>query len=410
LDRHPLHRWAKIGLCLPACSFPSVVPAESVAHPTTTAQADDLDSTRRSCYDGWVASDSLPVAATRRPRANKLAHATQCNPSFELRRTNSECGGVLRVLPAHAAFLRWVALGETIAAMEDADRRQVKELIALARAEDLGDGDLTTSLLGDSDDPVRFQLLAKECGVLAGVDVAGDVLATYDPRLEIQWSPSMKDGVMMAPAPVELAIVSGPLCSLLSAERVLLNFLQRLCGIATLARRFVEAVAGSSARIYDTRKTIPGWRVLDKYAVACGGGCNHRMGLHDAVMIKDNHLAGVTDECLASAVFEMLNRLSERAVKPTFVAVEADRIGQVCQLLKVVGLDVIVLDNFSIDELVEAVAIREKEGLAGKVAFEASGGVNLTTVAAIAATGVERISVGRLTHSAVALDLSLERI
>ena len=210
-------------------------------------------------------------------------------------------------------------------------------------------------------------------------------------------------------------VVRGPAGAVLSAERVLLNFLQRLCGIATLTRRFVDAVAGTEAAIFDTRKTTPGWRKLEKYAVRCGGGCNHRQGLFDAVLIKDNHLAvrprvETGAPGLAGVVFEMLNRLDAGGAKPTFVQVEADSLAQVEELLKVVGLEAILLDNFSLEDLRKAVGLRDGCGLRGKVELEASGGITLDTVRTVADTGVDRISVGAITHSAAALDLSMERV
>jgi nicotinate-nucleotide pyrophosphorylase (carboxylating) len=210
--------------------------------------------------------------------------------------------------------------------------------------------------------------------------------------------------------PVNLATIHGPLGTLLSAERVLLNFLQRLCGVATLTRQFVDAVAGTGATIFDTRKTIPGWRLLDKYAVRCGGGTNHRLGLFDAVLIKDNHLAGVEPQQLAGTIFRQLSHLAECGVTPAFVQVEADTLEQVAELYKVVGIDVILLDNFSLDATRQAIALRDDLGLRGKIQLEASGTVSLETVRPLAETGVDRISVGAITHSAVAIDLSLERI
>jgi len=294
--------------------------------------------------------------------------------------------------------------------MSVADFEAVRRLIELAKAEDFGPGDLSSSLLDDPDQRATFHLIAKQRGVFAGREVAAAVLAAYGTSMDLEWSASGVDGRQIDSLPTHLATVCGPLGTVLSAERVLLNFLQRLCGVATLTRAFVDAVAGTDATIFDTRKTTPGWRVLEKYAVRCGGGSNHRMGLYDAVLIKDNHLAGIGTTRLANAVFEMLGRLSMRNVNPTFVEIEADGVDQVKQLLKVVGIDAILLDNFSLDQLREAVILRDNLGLRGKVALEASGGITLQTVRAVAQTGVDRISVGTLTHSAPALDLSLDRI
>ncbi len=294
--------------------------------------------------------------------------------------------------------------------MSVAHDEAVRRLIELAKAEDCGQGDISSSLLDDPRQHATFHLVAKQHGVFAGREVAPAVLSAYGSSLELEWTTSGVDGRRIDSEPAHLATIGGPLGTVLSAERVLLNFLQRLCGVATSTRASVDAVAGTGAAIYDTRKTTPGWRVLEKYAVRCGGGSNHRMGLFDAVLIKDNHFAGIETTKLAHAVFEMLSRLSMQDVKPTFVEVEADGVNQVKELLKVVGIDAILLDNFSLDQLREAVSLRDNLGLRGKVALEASGGVTLQTVRAVAETGVDRISIGALTHSAVALDLSLDRV
>ncbi|MFQ5412906.1 MAG: carboxylating nicotinate-nucleotide diphosphorylase [Phycisphaerae bacterium] len=291
-----------------------------------------------------------------------------------------------------------------------AEDRSVLELIALARCEDLGAGDITTGLIDGADGPARFRLVALERGVFAGRAIAPLVLGAYDPAIDINFNASAGDGAAIASPPVELATIVGPLGSILAAERVLLNFLQRLSGVATLTRAYVDAVAGTGAAVYDTRKTTPGWRVLEKYAVRCGGGSNHRFGLDDAVLIKDNHVAGVPASRLAGAVFDMLNRLPTRPKRHAFVEVEVDTLEQLAPLLAVVGIDVILLDNFSIDALRQAVALRDDRGLRGKVALEASGGVTLATVRAVAETGVERIAVGAITHAAVGLNMSMERL
>jgi nicotinate-nucleotide pyrophosphorylase (carboxylating) len=294
--------------------------------------------------------------------------------------------------------------------MSVADEEGVARLIALAKAEDLGSGDLTVGLMADPAEQAEFRLVAKEPGVFAGREIAPAVLVAYDESIAIEWAPSSADGSAIRTVPADLAVVRGPLGAILSAERVLLNFLQRLSGVATLTRRFVDAVAGTEARILDTRKTTPGWRELDKYAVRCGGGDNHRHGLYDAVLIKDNHLAGVETQRLAGTVFDMLNRLGQLQTPPSFVEVEADSLAQVEEFLKVVGIDVILLDNFSLDDLRKAVTLRNAYNLRGKVVLEASGGVTLETVRAVAETGVDRISAGAITHSASALDLSMERV
>ncbi len=294
--------------------------------------------------------------------------------------------------------------------MSLADDPGVAQLIELARREDLGTGDVTSALLPDAKKDARFQLTARQQGVFAGAEIASAVLKAYDPGIRIRWSEAGRDGEEIRSSPVTLATLEGPLDALLAAERVLLNFLQRLCGIATLTWEFVEAVAGTGAKIYDTRKTVPGWRLLDKYAVRCGGGRNHRFGLYDAVLTKDNHIHGQATRPLAGVIFEMFNSLGPERDHLSFVAVEARDVEDVEELMKVVGVDVIVLDNFFVSDLRRAVAIRDKLGLRGKVALEASGGIGLDNVRAVAQTGVERISVGALTHSAPALDLALERV
>lgn len=293
--------------------------------------------------------------------------------------------------------------------MKSFESKDIRDLIELAKREDLGAGDITTALLPDGDRTVAFDLTAKERGVFAGMEVAKAILAAYDPAIELRWADRVIDGTRLESLRTRLGTLHGRLDSILAAERVLLNFLQRLSGIASLTRTFVDAVGGTSAGIYDTRKTTPGWRSLEKYAVRCGGGCNHRMGLYDAVLIKDNHLEGVPTPRLAGVLFEMLNRL-DYAGSRCEVEVEAQSIEQVGEILKVVGIDVVLLDNFDLPALREAVTMRGELGLTDRVKLEASGGVNLHTVRAIAETGVDRISVGALTHSAPALDISLDRI
>lgn len=208
----------------------------------------------------------------------------------------------------------------------------------------------------------------------------------------------------------EVGVLRASRSSALTVERTVLNFLGRMSGVATLTRQFVDAAhaANPDVLVMDTRKTIPGWRELDKYAVRCGGGTNHRDGLHDAILIKDNHLAGVPTERLASTLFDMLNRIDELPVKPKFVEVEVDNLTQFEQVCRVLGVDIILLDNFSGEDLRRVVEMRDSLGLSGKLALEASGGVTLETIADIAATGVDRISVGALTHSAPALDIGLD--
>ncbi len=283
-------------------------------------------------------------------------------------------------------------------------------LVRMAKAEDYGDGDITSRIAARSGAPTQFALVAREDLVWCGCPVAEAVLAAYDKALTIQWADGVTDGQVVGPDRGPLAKIQGDPQAILSAERVLLNFVQRLSGIATETNRYVQAVAGTDARIYDTRKTTPGWRKLEKYAVRCGGGFNHRMGLYDAILIKDNHLAGIEPDRLASALFSMLNEAGTLEPAPSFVEVEVDSLDQLREVVKVVGIDVVLLDNFSPKELAEAVHLRDAQNLRGKIDLEASGGVTLETVRAIAETGVDRISVGAITHSARAVDLALEAI
>jgi nicotinate-nucleotide pyrophosphorylase (carboxylating) len=221
-----------------------------------------------------------------------------------------------------------------------------------------------------------------------------------DPNLV--FTPSVEDGAQVGRGTL-LAVVAGPLRSILAAERTALNFLQRLSGIATLTRKFVAAAAGTRAKLLDTRKTTPGWRLLEKYAVRCGGGVNHRVGLYDGILIKDNHLAGLGGD-VRRAVEAARTHPGNEGIP---VEVEVDTLDQL-EVALAVRADIVLLDNMSLDQLRTAVARRD--AIAPDVLLEASGGVNLNTVQEIAATGVDRISVGALTHSAVALDIGLDYI
>jgi nicotinate-nucleotide pyrophosphorylase (carboxylating) len=254
-------------------------------------------------------------------------------------------------------------------------------------AEDVGAGDATTTSVVDEAATCEAQLLVKEPGVACGLDVAAAVFAELGATLE----PLAADGDAVEPGVV--ARVSGPARAVLTGERLALNLLGRLSGIATLTRRYVDAVDGTGATILDTRKTTPGLRDLEKYAVRCGGGTNHRFRLDDGVLIKDNHLR------LAGSIGEAVARARSAGLP---VEVECDTVAQVGEVL-LAGADRILLDNMSLDELREAVALN-----ADRAELEASGGVTLDTVRSIAETGVDFISVGALTHSARALDVSLE--
>jgi nicotinate-nucleotide pyrophosphorylase (carboxylating) len=280
-----------------------------------------------------------------------------------------------------------------------AERRNADVLIPLALAEDMtGAGDVTSLATIPTHATGAASLVARQAGVLAGMPIVQMLCDRFHLALE----DAARDGCVVAPGQ-PIGRIAGGYASLLSVERTALNFLQRLSGIATLTARYVEAVGGTRARILDTRKTTPGWRYLEKYAVRCGGGLNHRFSLSDGILIKDNHLAFLAAEAdpIAWAVAG-----SRRSTPPgTVVEVEVDGLDQLDRALAC-GADIVLLDNFAPGDLLEAV--RRRNARAPGIRLEASGGVNLRTVAAIAATGVDRISVGALTHSAPALDIALD--
>ncbi|KIX84544.1 carboxylating nicotinate-nucleotide diphosphorylase [Thermus filiformis] len=259
--------------------------------------------------------------------------------------------------------------------------------------EDLGHGDLTSLLLIPEDQVGRGVVLAKEEGVLAGLEVARAVFARVDGR--IAFTPLLRDGDALRPG-LEVARLEGPLRGILAGERLALNLLQRLSGIATLTRRYVEAVRGTRAVILDTRKTTPGLRALEKYAVRVGGGRNHRYGLFDGILIKDNHIRAV------GGVKEAVRRARAGAPHHLRVEVEVTTLEELEEALEA-GADLVLLDNMDLETLREAVRRAR-----GRALLEASGGMSLERVRAVAETGVDFISVGALTHSARALDLSLE--
>ena len=286
---------------------------------------------------------------------------------------------------------------------------QFISLLKRALAEDIGSGDVTSQTLIDDDLCADGVITAKQGGILAGLIVLAPLAGLVDESLEAQ--SEAVDGQTLQ-AGQEVARISGPARGVLAIERVGLNFLGHLSGIATLTSQFVEAVAGSSAVICDTRKTIPGLRMLEKYAVAIGGGHNHRLGLYDAAMIKDNHLLCLARNSEAGAMEVLRQRLAElRRQLPAegFVQLEVDNLQQFQQVLGLkLDVDMVLLDNFSTEDLVRAVGMRNDAGLGEKLLLEASGSVRLETVRQIAESGVDRISVGALTHSAAALDFSME--
>jgi nicotinate-nucleotide pyrophosphorylase (carboxylating) len=271
-------------------------------------------------------------------------------------------------------------------------------LIQLALAEDIGPGDVTAEYFVPPDRKANAFVSIRREGVLSGVNLAADVFRTVDPSLSIEIL--IPDGSHVSAGALAIHI-QGSARSILTAERTALNFLQRLSGVATLTATYVKLIAGTQARILDTRKTTPGFRLLEKQAVLHGGGTNHRIGLYDRAMVKDNHLVA---EGGIPALQQAILRLKDE--KPTVeVELEADRLEQVQAFLNLSGVDHILLDNMSLDELRQAVALRADRH---HPALEASGGVNLHTVREIALTGVDFISVGALTHSAPALDIGLD--
>lgn len=290
--------------------------------------------------------------------------------------------------------------------MSPADPVQAAEpLIDLALAEDLGDrGDITAQCFVPAGHRSRGRIVARQPLVVCGTAIAAAVFARVDPRLSV--AIHHPDGEAV-PAGATVLTVTGPTRGILTGERTALNFLQRLSGIATQTRAYVAAATGPSGHprvaVLDTRKTTPGWRRLEKAAVLAGGGRNHRFGLHDAVMVKDNHLVA---EHRAAALADGIRAVRERFPDTAFIEVEADRLDQVRAFLALGGVDVILLDNMSREDLRAAVALRDE--LAPGVRLEASGGVTLDTIAAIAATGVDAVSVGALTHSVKAADLALD--
>jgi len=266
-------------------------------------------------------------------------------------------------------------------------------LVQAALAEDIGGGDVTTLALVPEDSFVTAVMVARESLVMAGVDLALAAFQQVDERVEFGIEVLDGQNGVLGQA---LLRVQGPTRALLTAERTALNFLQRLSGVATLTAQFVGQVAGTRAQILDTRKTTPGWRALEKYAVVCGSGTNHRMGLYDRVLIKDNHLVALDGE-IAAAVARAREASPELKIE-----VEADTVEQ-ARAAADAGADIVLLDNMNCDELREAI-----EQIDGRAKTEASGGVTLETVRGIAETGVDFISVGALTHSAPAVDIAFD--
>jgi nicotinate-nucleotide pyrophosphorylase (carboxylating) len=285
----------------------------------------------------------------------------------------------------------------------DVERVAAKPLLTVSLREDLArDGDITTQAFLAPDAHGTVKIVSRQTGVVAGLPLAESVWRLLDATVEVKRL--IEDGNPVVPGSI-IAEVSGKTAILLAGERAALNFMTHLSGIASLTARFVAAVAGTRAGIYDTRKTLPGWRILAKYAVRAGGGHNHRMGLFDAVLIKDNHLAAWRAADSENTVAQAIVAARSKVGAGVIVEVEVDTLEQLRDALTA-HPDIVLLDNMGPDLLRQAVAMRDAE-FSG-VQLEASGGINLSNIAEIAATGVERISIGALTHSAPALDLGLD--
>jgi nicotinate-nucleotide pyrophosphorylase (carboxylating) len=274
---------------------------------------------------------------------------------------------------------------------------EIRRAVRAALAEDIGSGDATTLATVPANATAKAVMRAREPLVVAGIEFAEITFRELSPKIKIERK--VRDGRRVK-AGTPLLNISGPARAILSAERVALNFVQRLSGVATLTSQFIEAVRGTNTKILDTRKTTPGWRRFEKYAVTCGGGKNHRIGLFDMILIKDNHLAALRNEkpnAITAAIARARGKFPELKVE-----VEADTLKQVAQAAAA-GADIILLDNMTTGQLRQAVKI-----VNGRAKTEASGGVNLKTVRAIAEAGVDFISVGALTHSARAMDIGLD--
>jgi nicotinate-nucleotide pyrophosphorylase (carboxylating) len=276
----------------------------------------------------------------------------------------------------------------------DIPQIEYEPIVRAALLEDIGPGDITTTLCVPAETTATATMLAKSPGVIAGLDVAALAFHLVDPTL--QWQSRVEDGAQIGNKPTPIAEITGSARALLTAERVALNFIQRMSGVATVTSRYVRQVAGTQARIADTRKTTPGLRALEKYAVRVGGGFNHRIGLYDAILIKDNHIRA------AGGIARAVAGAKARAPHTVKIEVEVTSLAQVEQALAA-GVDIILLDNMDLATMRQAV-----EAIGHRAISEASGGLTEERLAAVAATGVDVLSVGALTHSAPAMDISLD--
>jgi nicotinate-nucleotide pyrophosphorylase (carboxylating) len=302
----------------------------------------------------------------------------------------------------------------------------IRRLLELARDEDLGTVnavDITSASMPDPHRPINAKLNARQPCIVSGLAPLPELLRVFDPSGSTRFVAHRADGEH-APKGTCLGALTGPIAAVLSIERTLLNLVSRLSGVATLTRAFADRIAleqtANTECLYDTRKTTPGLRVLEKYAVRCGGGRCHRLGLHDAVLIKDNHIAGVPDEHLPGAVLNIASNARAAAAasipprKLVFIEVEVDTLDQFARLLTLAPgtIDIVLLDNMPPPMLRQAVAMRNRATPpnAPRLELEASGGVSFETIGTIAATGVDRVSAGALTHQAVSVDLGLDMI
>jgi nicotinate-nucleotide pyrophosphorylase (carboxylating) len=272
------------------------------------------------------------------------------------------------------------------------DKKELEKIISRALKEDIGPGDITTNLIIPHDKKAVAFILAKEKGIIAGLHVAKSVFLMLDKN--IRWKNLVKEGEVVSVG-TRIAEITGHYRDLLTGERTALNFLQRMSGIASITQKYVEKLHGLKTEILDTRKTAPGLRILDKYSVKKGKGTNHRIGLYDMVMIKDNHIKA------AGSISEAVSQVKNNLNKKIKIEVETSTLNEVKEALES-GVDIIMLDNMSIKQMKEAVKI-----IKGKVKIEASGGIDIKSVRKIAVTGVDYISVGALTHSVKALDIGM---
>ncbi len=290
------------------------------------------------------------------------------------------------------------------------DLDKIKDIVQLAIKEDIGDGDITSKIFISDGSETEGILIARETGIVAGLPVAGYVLSQIDENLI--FTSNIEDGSRVKKGTI-IGSVKGLTLSLLSAERLVLNFLQRLSGIATATNRFAEKIKGYRTQIMDTRKTAPGWRYLEKYAVRVGGGINHRMGLYDQILIKDNHLKTMGSEKENGTISGLVKKAREQIENGMLIEVEME---ELCQINDVVdaGVDIILFDNMEPSKIREAVdMVKEFErnqgvGTGNAIQTEASGNITIENVEEYADAGVDRISVGAITHSARALDISFE--